>query len=193
MVGHLWIFVSIRWFYLWILRPNVLVCLVIIKRSYGVPGVSLRQNLELLILPGVRRDYLPPHSYTPHPNVFILQNLLIHSFALWKSVGGSGLGALNELSQKQLRVGASTVLQKTLSKKAKCENSKSWLQDWLRKMLRCWKRIIWSFIIPRNRHQSGVPEKRFHAKQASKIYQKKNLQLREKEFTGDHEITITRE
>ena len=112
MVGHLWIFVSIRWFYLWILRPNVLVCLVIIKRSYGVPGVSLRQNLELLILPGVRRDYLPPHSYTPHPNVFILQNLLIHSFALWKSVGGSGLGALNELSQKQLRVGASTVLQK---------------------------------------------------------------------------------
>ena len=75
MVGHLWIFVSIRWFYLWILRPNVLVCLVIIKRSYGVPGVSLRQNLELLILPGVRRDYLPPHSYTPHPNVFILQNL----------------------------------------------------------------------------------------------------------------------
>ena len=119
MVGHLWIFVSIRWFYLWNLRPNVLVCLVIIKRSYGVHGVSLRQNLELLILPGVRRDYLPPHSYTPHPNVFILQNLLIHSFALWKSVGGNGLGALNELSQKQLRVGASTVLQKTLSKEGK--------------------------------------------------------------------------
>ena len=174
MIGHLWIFVSIRWFYLWILRPNVLVCLVIIKRSYGVPGVSLRQNLELLILPGVRRDYLPPHSYTPHPNVFILQNLLIHSFALWKSVGGSGLGGFKwVVTEATTGWSINSAPKKHFPKKAKCENSKLWMQDWLRKMLRCWKRIIWSFIIPRNRHQSGVPEKRFQAKQASKSIRKK--------------------
>ena len=194
MIGHLWIFVSIRWFYLWILRPNVLVCLVIIKRSYGVPGVSLRQNLELLILPGVRRDYLPPHSYTPHPNVFILQNLSYTFICTVKVCRGQRIRGFKwVVTEATTGWSINSAPKKHFPKKAKCENSKSWLQDWLRKMLRCWKRIIWSFIIPRNRHQSGVPEKRFHAKQASKIYRKKSLQLREKEFTGDHEITITRE